>query len=64
MRKTYSKKTRMPVDAQTVYDWHMTDGAFERLVPPFENVSLKNRDFELKDGARALLGSKNRAFSR
>lgn len=58
MKKVYEKQTTMPVDARTLYEWHMTDGAFERLVPPFENVRLKNKDFELKDGSKALLGIK------
>lgn len=58
MKRRYSKKTKVPVDAKTVYDWHMTEGAFERLVPPFENVSLENKDFNLKDGSRALLSVK------
>ena len=56
MRNTFEKTTRMPVPAKVIYDWHMSDGAFERLVPPFEAVRLKSKDLDLVDGSKALLG--------
>ena len=52
---TFEKRTRMPVSAQALYDWHARDGAFERLNPPFAPVELEERSGGLETGARTVL---------
>lgn len=39
MQRFY-KKTKMPVSASQLYDWHASGGAFRRLTPPWDNVDI------------------------
>ncbi len=36
----YSKKTAIPSSAEELYRWHACGGAFERLMPPWESLSV------------------------
>ena len=36
----FSKSSTILVPPGMVYDWHARDGAFERLLPPWESVEL------------------------
>jgi uncharacterized protein (TIGR01777 family) len=49
------RSTSLPVSAETAFAWHERPGAFERLVPPWEQVSVVERSGGLEDGARLVL---------
>ena len=40
----------MPVPAADLYSWHAQEGAFERLVPSWQNVEILSRDGSIRDG--------------
>lgn len=48
-------RTRLAAPAQTVFDWHGRPGAFERLTPPWERVSVLDRPESVSEGARVVL---------
>lgn len=43
----------MPVPAKELADWHFRTGAIDRLVPPWEDVSIVERPGAMADGALA-----------
>jgi uncharacterized protein (TIGR01777 family) len=49
------RSTPLPVSADTAYAWHERPGAFERLLPPWERVSVVERTGGLQDGASLTL---------
>ncbi|MGL5097662.1 MAG: TIGR01777 family oxidoreductase, partial [Planctomycetia bacterium] len=51
----FVRESRMPASAQAVYDWHARPGAFERLVPPWDDVKVIDRTGPLQDGMKATL---------
>ena len=51
----YIKKTRLPVSAQRLFDWHLGDQAFERLTPPWERVRVVDRGQGVTNGSRIKL---------
>jgi ligand-binding SRPBCC domain-containing protein len=53
--QTLDKRTEMPCSAEELYDWHMQDGAFDRLVPPWQNVEVIERPDRLEEGARLVM---------
>ncbi len=48
-------RTRIPVSADSLYAWHLRPGAFERLVPPWQDVRVVRRDGPIGEGVRVLL---------
>ena len=48
-------QSRLPLPPATVYDWHTREGAFERLCPPWDPVSVVHRSGPLAEGARVTL---------
>jgi uncharacterized protein len=48
-------RSRLPVSAQAVFDWHARPGAFERLVPPWAPVEVLSREGGIQDGGRVSL---------
>ncbi|MFP5503837.1 MAG: TIGR01777 family oxidoreductase [Candidatus Sericytochromatia bacterium] len=40
----------MPVSAEQVYAWHMRPGAFERLTPPWQRVTVEGEPTGLSEG--------------
>ena len=42
MNHTFLRESPMPVDAAGLYAWHARPGAFDRLVPPWEQVRLES----------------------
>jgi uncharacterized protein (TIGR01777 family) len=52
----YVHRSRIDVPAGTVYDWHSRPGAFERLVPPWEQVRIRERQGGIEEGARIVIG--------
>lgn len=53
MRFTASVTIGAP--AARVFAWHARDGAFERLVPPWESLRIIERRGGIEDGARTVL---------
>ena len=49
--KTFEKTIELPVDRRTAFEWHVRPGAFERLVPPWEDVRLVGRSAPIEVGA-------------
>ncbi len=54
----------MPVDANALHDWHARPGAFERLSPPWQRVTLEQAPTGLSAGTRAILRVHLGPFSR
>jgi ligand-binding SRPBCC domain-containing protein len=54
-RRTFEKESRIKAPAQEVFDWHKTDEALEKLIPPSDPVSVKSRSGGIKDGATVTL---------
>lgn len=55
MKRLFIKQTKIPASVQTLYDWHMREGAFERLTPPWEHVKMMCGDPKIENGARVSL---------
>lgn len=55
MKQLFIKKSTIPVSVQALYDWHMREGAFERLTPPWEHVRMKCKDATIENGSRVSL---------
>ena len=43
-------QTPFPFSARTLYDWHAHPGAFERLMPPWETMTVVERQGGIRDG--------------
>lgn len=39
-RELFIKRSRFPVSAEVLYNWHATPGALQRLTPPWERVEV------------------------
>lgn len=53
--EVFEKRSEMPVSADELYRWHMRPGAFERLVPPWQNVEVLEQPEALEEGARLVM---------
>lgn len=51
----FQRRTRIAAPAEVVFAWHARPGALERLVPPWERVTVKERTGGIEDGARVVL---------
>jgi uncharacterized protein len=40
----------MPAPAAELFDWHLREGAFERLAPPWDDVRVVSRSGDVRDG--------------
>ena len=40
---TYQSELEVPVPVDQLFSWHENPGAFERLTPPFDPVSVKKK---------------------
>lgn len=49
---TFVRRLECGVDADELFRWHARPGAFERLLPPWENVRLTSPPAELREGAQ------------
>jgi uncharacterized protein len=50
--ETFSKRTRIPVPAEFLFDWHTRPGALKRLTPPWEPVEIGEMSHGIADGSR------------
>ncbi|MCX5688951.1 MAG: NAD-dependent epimerase/dehydratase family protein, partial [Planctomycetota bacterium] len=48
----FSRQSPMPVPAAALLAWHARAGAFERLMPPWERLSILSRQGSINDGDR------------
>jgi uncharacterized protein (TIGR01777 family) len=51
MTLTFVRSCELPVSAEEAFAWHARDGAFERLLPPWEGGRLIRRSGGIRDGA-------------
>jgi ligand-binding SRPBCC domain-containing protein len=47
----FLKESRIEATPQELYDWHMQPGAFDKLVPPWQDVEVIERPDQLEEGA-------------
>lgn len=53
---TVERRSVLPASPRVIWDWHARPGAFERLVPPWETVTVVERDSRgIAEGARVTL---------
>ncbi len=50
-RESFTFRSRIPVPAEELFDWHSREGAFQRLTPPWESVRLVSQSGGIEDGA-------------
>lgn len=52
----FEKESELDAPASVVFDWHMKEEAFERLIPPWEPVEVVSRSGGIKEeGSRVTL---------
>jgi uncharacterized protein len=51
----FIKQSPLPASARQAFDWHARPGAFERLCPPWEPVTVVSRTGSIHDGDRVTL---------
>ena len=47
---TFSRQTRVQAKQLDLFDWHVREGAFERLSPPWERVRVRSRSGTILSG--------------
>ena len=52
---TFERSTTIDAPASRVRDWHFQEGAFEKLSPPWEKVTVVESPGVLTNGARAVI---------
>lgn len=52
---TFEKNQPIPVDADELYRWHARPGAFERLVPPWQDIDVLHHTGGIQNGARRIM---------
>lgn len=55
MREVFEKRSKIKASAQTVFDWHWRPGSMQKLIPPWENVSVVKAAAGPQNGQRAIL---------
>lgn len=51
----FEARTSLPHPPEQVFRWHERPGAFERLIPPWVNVEVVEREGGIRDGATVAL---------
>ena len=51
----FQKRSRISAPASVVFDWHLREGAFERLNPPWEPVRIVSKVGGIADGGQVEL---------
>jgi uncharacterized protein len=49
------RTSTLPVSTEEAFAWHERPGAFERLTPPWERVTVLERSGGIRDGARTVI---------
>ena len=55
MSQRYRVTAHLPVDRTTAFAYHERPGALQRLIPPWENVTVERSDGSLTVGSRVVL---------
>ena len=50
----FVRRSRIEAPAEAVFDWHMSPGALERLIPPGDPMQVLETTGEIGNGARVL----------
>ena len=54
--KTFNKVSRIAAPAEAVFSWHETAEAFEKLLPPWENIRIVERSNDgIKSGTKVTI---------
>ena len=59
----YQKTTTIPCAAEELYRWHGRDGAFERLIPPWQSMDIVSRKGGIEKGANIHIRLKRLGIS-
>ena len=51
----FSSEVTLPVPIDEAFAWHERPGALDRLIPPWEDVTIEKRSQGVNDGARVEL---------
>lgn len=51
-------RTRLQAPSKEVYDWHLREGAFERLSPPWQQVELEDTGQGVSQGSIRVISTK------
>ena len=54
-REVFERRVTLPVSASTAFAWHERPGAIDRLIPPWEKVSVLDRGQGIRNGSRVIL---------
>ncbi|MCB9873898.1 MAG: TIGR01777 family protein [Planctomycetaceae bacterium] len=49
--KVFERSVELPVSADKAFEWHERPGALERLIPPWESVTVADRGNGVQDGS-------------
>jgi uncharacterized protein (TIGR01777 family) len=60
---TFSRRVNLPVSAARAYEWHERPMAFERILPPWEEVQVVTKAGGIRDGKHVELLSKIGPFT-
>lgn len=58
----FVRTTPLPVSPGEAFDWHEREGAFERLLPPWQEIRILNRRGTIAPGGRLSLAVKKGPF--
>lgn len=61
--EVFQYQSIVPAPSATVFAWHARPGAFERLAPPFEPVSVERREGGIADAGQVVLVTKIGPFT-
>lgn len=51
----FTRRVTLPVSADELFAWHERPGAFERLTPPWQRVTVVEQSGGIRDGGRVVL---------
>lgn len=51
----FFKSSPMPVGPRALFDWHARPGAFERLAPPWQTLTVLQKEGTIRDGDRLVM---------
>jgi len=58
IKATYTKESSVSASAEELFAWHQCPAAFQRLMPPWEQVELEHYEGGIQDGVQVTLKSK------
>lgn len=58
MTRDFAQRSTLAVSAADCYDWHLRDGAFERLSPPWQKVTLDDAGQGVAEGSVRVVATR------